>query len=281
MNDLPIEKENMYYKHSGAIGMLSPVLMIILGAIGIAFLGGAYAYLTYYIPFIYLNFFIALGYGLGVGMFVGWGASLGKCRKPGLVSLIALVIGVVAAYAGWVIWIYASLSKLLVFPDQVWALTQAIADKGAWSIESWTPKGAQLNIIWGIEVAVIALSCTLVAYTIVATKLFCEPCNKWISDEKELSHLNAIDDKDQFVSQLERGNFSALAELGNSEDGQRLSTLVTLSHCESCGNNYFMSLKSVITTTDSDGKEKTENTDIAENLIISAANYKLLTSTYR
>ncbi len=74
-------RQSPYYEHSGVIGMFGPILMILFGLAGAVAGGAIYGYLIFYIPFIYLNFFITLGFGALVGYLVGMGAKIGKIRN--------------------------------------------------------------------------------------------------------------------------------------------------------------------------------------------------------
>ena len=61
---------NVYYRHSGAIGLMGPVYMIIFGTVGTLVLGIIYGYAIFYIPYIAHNFLITLGFGALVGFIV-------------------------------------------------------------------------------------------------------------------------------------------------------------------------------------------------------------------
>ena len=54
----PMNQPNTYYKHSGAMGAMGLVYMVLFGSVGALVLGVVYGYAMCYVPFIYLNLFI-------------------------------------------------------------------------------------------------------------------------------------------------------------------------------------------------------------------------------
>ena len=60
-----------YYEHSGAVGVIGPMYMVVFGGVGALVLGAVYGYAIFYIPIIYFNVLITVGFGAGVGALVG------------------------------------------------------------------------------------------------------------------------------------------------------------------------------------------------------------------
>jgi hypothetical protein len=76
--------EHLYYKPSGKIPVKGIFISLITASVITVILSIIYIALQWFIPFIYLNFFIAagLGFGVGGGIFIAIGA--GKIRKYNL-----------------------------------------------------------------------------------------------------------------------------------------------------------------------------------------------------
>ena len=55
------------YKHSGRSGALGVPLALVAGLAAACLLGAGYAFAVNWIPFIYINFFVTLGFGFAVG----------------------------------------------------------------------------------------------------------------------------------------------------------------------------------------------------------------------
>ena len=65
-----------------------------------------YTYLIWYIPFIYINFFITAGIGVVTGISVSYLAvNLGKIRNSKIALLIGILGGIMALYFSWAVWI--------------------------------------------------------------------------------------------------------------------------------------------------------------------------------
>ncbi len=150
-------QEKKYYEHSGVIDLKGIIFMIIFGAVGTLVLGTIYGYATFYIPFIYLNFIITLGFGVGVGLLVGIGGRLGKVRNSKALLIFGFIFGFIAEYAGWISWIFAfSEQEALVFmPSRILNAIQFVSENGAWSLFDWVPTGTFLYIVWGIEAFIV------------------------------------------------------------------------------------------------------------------------------
>src|SRR5512146_3526374 len=116
-----------YYSHSGKFEILGLVYMLVFGAAGALVLGLIYAYATDYIPLVYLNMLLVIGYGCGVGACVHFGAKFGKVRNGKLLLLGGFAAGLMAEYTNWVWWVLAyTKQEVLVFmPADLWQVILA------------------------------------------------------------------------------------------------------------------------------------------------------------
>lgn len=263
-----MNRVNQYYRHSGVIGPMGPVYMTLFGLFGAAILATIYGYVIFYIPFVLLNFIIAFGYGLLVGMLVGAGVKLGKVRNPKLVLLFGAVFGVVAEYAGWIAWIFASTKQeiLLVQPVDLFAAQQLLAENGVWSVSGWTPTGGMLYTIWAVEGLMIIGTSTLTAWGTINDVPFCERCKLWIEQKHTVAPLDAIADPDMFKSRIEQADFSGLTSLKLPAEAVESFSKIELLECPGCGQNHLLSIQSINMTEDSDGKVKQDKHTLNGNL---------------
>ncbi len=266
-----------YYRHSGGVGPMGPILMVLLGALGAVLGGAVYGYAVYYIPFVYINFFITLIFGALVGYAVGLGAKWGKVRNPALLAIGGLAFGGVAVYAGWVSWILAvsEQQNLLLMPGHIWSVAQLVAATGAWSIFSWTPQGGSLYAIWSIEAFMIVGTASMTTWGLLATTPFCEKCNAWVEGSQTIGPLEALNDTGSFKSHLEQGNFAELMTLKQAAEGSEAATLISVLTCPGCNQQHFLKAEAVTTKVEN-GKQKTESSTIFENLVIDADTYSQL-----
>lgn len=263
--------DELYYKESGRVGIPGIIMMPLAGILSSLLLGVVYGYAIYYIPFIYLNFFITAFYGGIVGVLVGKAGYLGKVRNTKVILIMGVLFGVVAEYIGWTFWIHAlSEQELLIFdPGEMFLIISELADGGIWSIFGWTPTGGALYAIWVIEALIIIICATLAALYGRGDQPFCEACEKW-SDSKILTNkLEPINNPDGFKQAMEKGNFEELTNLKNVglEDLRR--SKVELFTCSNCRDLHHMSVYQITVSVDEKGKADEDEQAIVENLIIS------------
>ena len=81
-----------YYKPSGKFSPIAFVYLLLVCAIVMPILGTIYAYATWYIPIIYVNFLITFGFGVSISFVVRLLViRLGKVRNYGLSALLLLL----------------------------------------------------------------------------------------------------------------------------------------------------------------------------------------------
>jgi hypothetical protein len=269
-----------YYAHSGNTPVLSILFTLIFGLVAAAVLSVVYGYAIFYIPFIYLNFFITLGFGAFVGMAVGAGGKLGKARNPKFYGVIGLIFGSFALYAGWVVYFYAgSGQSFLPFQlTELWSNMEFLAYSGSWSIFGWTPIGWQLYAIWAIEALMIVGACSVVAFSYVESTPFCEECNTWIENEQTKAGFKDISDRDSFKASVEKGEIELITNLEKAESNSSNGTEIQINSCSSCNNNNFVSLECVAVTMDKDGNLSKDADKLISNLRVSHEHFSELAS---
>jgi hypothetical protein len=150
MNEL-VSTNVRFYRHSGKAPITGLLLIGIVGFVAVPILGAIYALLIHYIPFIYLDALIVIGYAGAISVVLSSAARYGKVRNMFLLGLAAFFFGVLADYIGWVIWLtlLAGNPEFLFeffFPFDILYYIALVAQKGAWSISGATPTGAILYL---------------------------------------------------------------------------------------------------------------------------------------
>lgn len=266
---------SMYYKHSGNMGPMGIVYMILIGIVGTVILSAIYGYAIFYIPFIYLNFFITLGFGAILGFLISQGAKWGKVRNNKVLYLFGFGFGLLAEYAGWVAWIYAFTDQKYFVTNLsgMWNLLGLIAEKGAWTIFGWTPTGFALYATWVIEGLMIIGGCTVLAGMTLSGIPFCERCNRWVEEKHTVYPLEPIEDPETFKTHVEQGDLSQVLSLKKPEGEGNYFTQIDLTQCSKCQTLHLMTVNAVSVTVDDKGEEKEDSDTIIENLIIDSQTY--------
>ena len=270
-----------YYRDSGAVPLFGTVLMMGCGIVAATVLSFIYAFVAYWNPLVYITVVATGLFGLGVGIAVNAGATLGKVQNPLYARLVGVVMGLLSVYLCWAFYLWAAQKgdvelclrlgiqapELSFDPMRMYEVIQWIADNGLWSMFGGTPKGWGLYSLWAIEAAVIFLATVVIAGGNESP--FCEPCNAWTDDAENLLQLENTNYEDLRLD-LEEERYERLDELHTGQHNPKDCLRVTLHTCPKCDESNFMTIKHVEVTVDSDGDEQEDETDIVNRLIIPA-----------
>jgi hypothetical protein len=285
-----------YYKPSNKMplpGILALLAGGIVAALGLALV---YIYAVWYIPFVYINFFICLGFGLVLGAVLAVLVRLGKLRSPWAVGALALLVGLVAVYLQWSAYLTLLFNSettgtgkdadtatsfsislfldIMTHPAAMWLAIQKINETGTWTLKGSTPSGVFLAVIWIIE-AVIILGGTYLMAKAQATEPFSETSNEWATEETLAHPLTFAQDAATTRTALETGQFHHLTphtSAGAEDPFARLK----LHSAPNDHNCRYLTLENVTTTIDKKGKASQSTTTVVQHLAISPAAFEEL-----
>lgn len=273
---------SLYYQPSGRMPFKTLPLTVLFAAPAIP-LGWLYAWLTFHIPFVYLNFLITLGYAGVLAMLANVALQKAKARSPRLAGLLGLALGLFGWYCQWAAWggIVAARYTLLdsngaapgmltlaLDPPMIWQLAHAIYENGIVSIKSATLEGGWLATFWLIELLIMIALPTIMGHS-AATEPFCETSGSWAEKLPLATQIGWIADTPAMVQTLEAAPqrlLDVLPELSSEAPGY---SLLTLYRCGGSGDAY-VSISNVEVTF-KDGKEKTSRHSVIEYLRIPGA----------
>ena len=235
-------------------------------------LGYAYAYLIKWIPFIYLNFFITLGYGFLLGLGTGFILKFSKVRSGLIAGLCALSVGLIAWYLAWSAHIHSLVDEApwFLYPHQVWAVMKLLYAEGSWGLgfsSSAPVTGVILALVWLVEAGMIVGLCVIVGYGMVADTPFCEQHGCWLDEEKKISKLDAIVDPNH-IAALQTGDLSPLNQARPRVPASGRFARLTIKHSDHCHDFCTLSVENVSVTLDKEGKTKEEKSAIVSNLMV-------------
>ena len=259
-----------FYVHSGKFGIHGPLLAIGGGALIALPLGLAYGYLIRWIPFIYLNFLITLGYGFAFGWLTSQIMKIGKVRNGAIAMICGTCVGVIAWYGNWNGSIHALASEVpwVLTPPQVLAAMKALLKEGSWSIgrsSDLMVTGIPLAIVWIVEAAMIIGVCALVSYGSIASNPFCEIHGCWLDEEKVMDKLDVFTHPDH-IAAFSNGDISPLEEARARVPASGQFARLTLKHSRKCSDYCALTISNVTVTVDKDGKPDEEVQDLMTNL---------------
>jgi len=262
-----------FYRHSGKAPVIGLLLIGIAGFVAIPILGLVYGYLLRYIPFIYINCLIVVGYAYAISFVITRVAKYGKVRNMILIGLAGLFFGLLADYIGWVSWIAALFgdpSYLIgfFFPFQVFGVITEIAKEGAWSLSGTTPTGAVLYFIWFIEACIVIGGSTYLSISALSEIPFCEDSDTWADKKTFLGAFMPVANAQQFRAAVAQGSFAPFNELKPAQPGSRKFTLLETYECEQCKSFFVLNVKNVDVTVNRRGKAETKTKPIVSNLVV-------------
>jgi hypothetical protein len=238
------------YDPSGKYSPLSFVYFILASFLILPILGLIYAYCIWYIPFIYINLFIAIGFGFGVGFIITFFAvKLGKVRNKMLATVFGILGALIALYFHWSVWAdlvinagesygssrigitvsnieFFQVFKLACNPAVLFELIGEINKVGTWGISAIPVSGIFLSLIWIIEAGIV------IAVSFIMTRNasqipYCEIHNDWFKEHK-IPELNFIEDKEKMLSSIENDDESEFESLTKAENKAEIVTVFLL-----------------------------------------------------
>lgn len=269
------------YKHSGRVppaGLVVALLILIPSAImlGVIYSGG-----VVFVPFIKLRGLLTCVYGGALGGLVGIVCRTTKFRSNLFVGFMTILAIVVSYYASWavhaafVIWRFDGWSDDVVasgiagwLPQNIYAWSSYIHDEGLWAMgkNGGAMSGIGVCILWLVEFLVIA-GVAWVARSTYGTAPFCEDCNQWTEETKELAHL-PVSPADPAWERFTHGDLDAIKRLQVVQNVPQYVEL-QLAACPKCQNSDYVSAVGVSLTAGKDGEIQKNETDIVRHLRIS------------
>jgi hypothetical protein len=285
-----------YYQPSNKMPLAGILALLTGGIIAALLLALVYIYAVWYIPFVYINFFLCLGFGLVLGGVLALLVRAGKLRSPGAVGALAVLVALVAVYLEWGVYLtllfnsestgagaaadtstsfsLSLFADIIAHPGAMWLAMQKINETGTWSLKGSTPSGVFLAVIWVIE-AVIILGGTYLMARAQATEPFSETSNEW-ADEETLPHpLTFAQDVASTRTALENGQLHHLTPHTAAEVEAPFARL-KLHSAPNDPNCRYLTLENVTTTLDKKGKPSQSTATVVQHLAISPAHFEEL-----
>ena len=273
-----------YYRPSGEVTVAGLAAGLGGGLVAAVALGFAYAYLNTYVPIIYLNLLCVLGYAVALGAAAAALVRWGKMRNPAVGMFVALFVTLVSYYVSWAVWLSLTVSsdefsispwQLAQHPLGLWGVLQLVNEKGAWSIGSGygasknhnPVSGVMLWVVWAAEALTVVLGSALTAWRGLTCDPFCEPCQKWCEEEKDVVSIGAAD-SDELRRRFEAKDFQYMKAVGPKQGGDAEWCRLDLHRCPVCGRTNTLSVKRQKLQRDRHGKTTVNSKDIFHGLLL-------------
>ena len=285
------------YKPSGKFSPLSFIYFIVTTIIALPILGLIYAYLLWYIPIVYINFLITIGYACSVGFIINiFAISFGKVRNPFLGAFFGFLGAFFALYFHYAVWVdlvinsgevignsrlgitisnikFLDVFALATQPQLLLDYILEINKIGTWGIRSATVSGTFLYVIWAIEALVVFVISVVVNYS--GTKdPFCELENAWYKSQK-LPKFNYIDDKITLLKAISNSDSKAFFELEKVENEDSDHSIFDL-YSAPKNNDHYLTITNKLAKINKKGNLDFESEEVTQFLRINGVIRNLL-----
>jgi len=287
--------EHLYYKPSGKIPVKGIFISLITSFVITVILSIIYIALQWFIPFIYLNIFIAAGFGFGIGGGVFIAIGSGKIRNTKYEFVLAVLCGLLGWYCQWSLfvslmseaegnmgggmWVRSSFNLtgfwyILTHPEILFQAMLSLNDVGTFTLKHNTISGTLLWVVWVIEAFIIIGAPILFSLSGRSTNPFSEQNDQWMEERDVEGKLKTVTDPDQMMQELNSGNLKSLKQFLPVDDLS--NDYATLRIYESPGDPVsYISVTNISHKADKKGELKKETSTVIEYLrITSALNYE-------
>ena len=225
--------ENLYYRPSGKVPFLALIGSLVLGVLGAIVLAILYIALQWFIPIIYFNVFITLGFGAGIFFILDFCFKHWKLRNKGMAVLITLIIALLGFYAQWALfvslmynaegtmggdtWVKSSFNlegfkAFFLHPFFIWEAIQDLNEVGTFSLKKNPVSGGMLWAIWGIEMLIIVLTPIILAFRGITIYPFSEKDETWMNKRILPGRFKFVEDQATVTSLLGNHDFAYIHE---------------------------------------------------------------------
>lgn len=268
------------YRHSGRVpisGLMIAMMLLVPFAI---IAGIVYSGIVVYLPFLKLRCVITVLYGGLLGVVAGTVCRTTKFRNHFAVAMMTLVIAAISLYAAWAVhcaWFIQSqqgFNKDVILvavtgfdPRAIVGWGEYIFENGLWVRNGNPHDGYEAVVGWVVE-ALIVFVLAFVSRKVYGNQPFCEDCNAWTNETKELAALPVSSDDPAWQTVI-GGNVSSIRKLQLAPDANRYVEL-QLASCPTCTRSDFLTAVSVEMSVNKEGNLERKESDIFRALAISA-----------
>ncbi len=270
-------ENNLYYSvdENVPFDMVACIKALVAGVVASIPLAIAYDYAIIYIPSIYINAFILGAFVFALGRIISKVLYQSKNRHIVGAFVVGCIVGVVALYVSWVVWLSIRQSHGYMFSfDDVKAIMlhplnmrneiiKTNTTGTRWFGRSSGPvTGVILWIVRGLEALMMMLGTALFSAQNI-DKPFSEEDDDRFDEEELPTKFAVFVDKTQSITCLENGDFSHIKPHSPENPNYMTATL----YSDQARKTFYLTLTEHI----HDGKD-TDEEDIVEYLSISPAN---------
>jgi hypothetical protein len=290
-----------FYQPSNRFSVGGLLLYVLGGVATAAVLALVYVYAVWYIPLIYVNFFATVGFGLVLGLVLSRLARAGKLRNPALAGGLALLVGLVAEYLQWGVYLTLLVNttdvdefgsglrqfsiasttfspdlflNIISRPGAMLSVISQVSETGSWSLFGAQVSGVVLWLVWLVE-AVIVVGLPALTARSAAKAPYSETAGEWAVEEAMTRRAPLFTVAGEAAAALQSGQLQPLAV--NSDPVFCRLKLYAAPNDATC---RYASLEQVRIDIDDKGKTSEKTVDLLEYLVLTPAAYEALYASF-
>ncbi len=273
-----------FYRHSGIVPARG-LFQLLCAGLGTSMSAGiVYAYASYWLPIVHVNFLLTGAFGCGLGVLINHAARTGRIRNSTFPAIIGFLSGLVGLYFAWAADMHARTrlpwepaSLVVLRPGVLWDYIQWFYANGAWKLAHHKEelKGVPLAGVWLCEAAAIVGGATLIPWSEIRQWVFCERCRWWETIETNVNSLSAAN-ADSIAERMLQQDFSVLREISPADPHDHAFLHLNLAYCETCDEGCYVDLDLTTVAFDKKGKAKTKKRRLVDKLAIPASDAPLV-----
>lgn len=241
-----------------------------------------YQFLIHWIPFVYLNALLSIGFGLSLGALVIIAVRQGRCRNSIMAWLFTGVMVVTSLLATYY-WDRPYVVKLAgtmqgLTSEEIAQLSNlsmkdyvSLRKILGWSVMGRTGRASDLNgnvvfVVWGVE-AILVISAAFFALRFLRSP-YCENCQHWCDGVKG-STIRGVPEN-LVTSAIQQGDMNTLLSLPRVNVQDKHMVKLTYTYCTHCDKTAFLSVSHKWDySTARNGTTTTKEKELLSNAILS------------
>jgi hypothetical protein len=279
LNYRPAQSAVYYTGHkSFESGRLSVSVIAIALAITIASI--IYAKIQPELYSLYLRSGACVCAGIALGILTLVPVRVGRVRQPAVASIIGTVLGLLALYVIWIVWVHDAIHTsgfpityhmLLTHPVIDLHLIKDINRFGTWTWHGEAENGFPLLILWIGEAAIILAGG--VAFPILALYSGDPVCHDCRSQCKRVSNLPrfAVERQNEFLAAIENRDFKSLATHKAAKHHDHPELSLRLMSCPNCGKLQVLTVNRIEWQLNPQRRRFVKTTPLIDQLLITPA----------
>ncbi|MCB0516406.1 MAG: hypothetical protein R2798_03605 [Chitinophagales bacterium] len=281
-----MDNPTLFYQESGKTNLIREVVSYII-CIGLALiLGYFYAVIIILIPVVYINFFITIGFGIGLGLICKLLARFSHNRNKKSRIIQAVIIGFLANYFQWtayILYVYngATIPSIgtylanlywIVIPQNFIAAITEINRVGTWSVFGIVFNGSLLTAVWFFEFAIIM---AVPIFTSIQANPYpySELLQQWYHKYTLFKDFDAIPASNELISELANDPLKTIDSLGKGTGLRHVKIHLFYLKDE---NKQYLTFEKIFM----EGNGKENSSIIIDNLQIDNSDAKQLLEKY-